>query len=244
MADPRRDEARRLRVETRVSLARLCNHFGVTRDTMADWLWGLATPEWARRPNAKDDLRDQAIGLRREGCSVPAIATKLGVSKSTAYLWTRHMPLDPTPEKAKVRRDRHLEHMRESRWAPHRKARDAERVATNAVQAAQVGDLSEREVLLIGAAIYWCEGSKAKEWDPNRCRVTFINSDPALVLLFLRFVELFGEDRASLRYRISIHQSADVEAAGRGGPTWSVSPSGGSAGRRSRSTTHPPSGRT
>jgi transposase len=198
-----------------MSLAQLRDHFGVSRDVMADWLWGLPAPEWTRRPNAKDELHDRAIELRKTGCSVPVIATKLGVSKSTAYLWTRHMPLDPLPEKADARRRQHMELMRESRWAPHRKARDAERAETNAVQAARIGALSEREVLLIGASIYWCEGSKAKEWDPNRCRVTFINSDPALILLFLRFVELLGEDRAQLRYRISIHQSADAVAAGR-----------------------------
>ena len=81
MDDPRRAEARRLRQETRMSLAQLRHHFGVSRDTMADWLWGLPTPEWTQRPNAKDDLRDQAVELRRDGCSVPDIATKLGVSK-------------------------------------------------------------------------------------------------------------------------------------------------------------------
>jgi transposase len=215
MNDPRRDEARRLRIETRMSLAQLREHFSVSRDTMAEWLWGLAAPEWTLRPNAKDDLRDQAIELRKGGCSVPAIAAALGVSKSTAYLWTRHLPLDPTPEEAEERRSGHMQRMRESRWEPHRKARDAERSATNAAERARVGVLSEREVLLMGAAIYWCEGSKAKEWDRNRCRVTFINSDPALLLLFLRFVELLGEDRARLKYRISIHESADVDAAGR-----------------------------
>jgi hypothetical protein len=205
----------------------------------------LPAPEWTLRPNAKDDLRDQAIELRKGGCSVPAIATKLGVSKSTAYLWTRHMPLDPTPEEAKERRSRHMQHMRESRWGPHRRARDVERSATNAAERARVGALSAREVLLMGAAIYWCEGSKAKEWDPNRCRVTFINSDPALMLLFLRFIELLGEDRARLKYRISIHESADVNAAGR---WWAdvvdVPFERGSAVRRSRSTIRPPCGTT
>src|ERR1044071_5322429 len=98
MNDSRRAEARRLRQETRMSLAQLRHHFGVSRDTMADWLWGLPTPKWTQRPNAKDDLRDEAIELRGEGYSVPDIAAKLEVSKSTAYLWTRHLPLDPTPE--------------------------------------------------------------------------------------------------------------------------------------------------
>jgi hypothetical protein len=39
MNDPRRAEARRLRQETRMSLAQLRDHFGVSRDTMADWLF-------------------------------------------------------------------------------------------------------------------------------------------------------------------------------------------------------------
>jgi hypothetical protein len=36
-----------------------------------------------------------------------------------------------------------------------------------------------------------------------------------LILLFLRFVELLGVDRVGLRYRISIHESADADRAGR-----------------------------
>jgi hypothetical protein len=213
MDDPRRAEARRLRQETRMSLDQLRRHFGVSRDTMADWLWGLPTPEWTQRPNAKDDLRDQAIELRRDGFSVPDIAVKLKVSKSTAYLWTRHMPLDPTPEHAVERRRRHMEHMREARWEPHRKARDAERRAVIEAEASWVGALSDREILLLGATSYWCEGQKAKPWEPNRCRLQFINSDPALVLLFLRFTALLGVERSTLQFRVSIHASADVQAA-------------------------------
>jgi hypothetical protein len=215
MNDPRRDEARRMRVETRMSLAQLRDHFGVSRDTMADWLWGLAVPEWTRRPNAKDDLRAKAIALRREGYTVPQIAEQIGVAKSSAYQWVKHLPLDATVERAHERRSAHSKRVADARWEPLRNVRDVERAATNAAERAWVGSLSEREVLLLGAAIYWCEGTKAKEWAPNRCRVAFINSDPALMLLFLRFLEQVGVDRASLKYRISIHESADVEAVNR-----------------------------
>ena len=75
--------------------------------------------------------------------------------------------------------------------------------------------LSDREVLLVGAVNYWAEGSKSKPWRPNDFRMLFINSDPVLVLLFLRFLEIQGVDRASLSYRLSIHESADVPAAER-----------------------------
>jgi hypothetical protein len=198
-----------------MSLAQLRQHFGVSRDTMAEWLWGLPAPEWTRRPNAKDDVRERAVALRREGRSVPDIAATLGVAKSTAYLWTRHLPLDRTSEEAETRRRRHMEQMRETRWEPHRRAREEERGAIMAEAAASIGQLSRRDLLLLGAVAYWCEGAKEKPWRPTSLNLQFINSDEALILLFLRFVEALGIDRTTLRYRLSIHESADVEAATR-----------------------------
>lgn len=66
---------------------------------------------------------------------------------------------------------------------------------------------------MLGAAIYWCEGAKTKPWRPNDFKLTFTNSDPMLVDLFIRFLELKGHTRETLSYRVSIHESADVEAA-------------------------------
>jgi hypothetical protein len=44
-------------------------------------------------PNAKDDLRKQAVELRQAGYSVPGIVRELGVARSTAFQWTKHIPL-------------------------------------------------------------------------------------------------------------------------------------------------------
>lgn len=211
----RRAEARRLRVDPGLSLSQLMKHFGVGSDTLTDWLRGIEPPAWTRRPNAKDELRAQAVELRRQGRSVPQIAEQLGVAKSTAYLWVKHLPLDETSEQAHARRSRHSREVAEARWEPLRQQRDARRAATNGAEAAWVGALSDRELRLLGAVAYWCEGTKAKPWEPNRCRVTFVNSDPMLILLFIRFVELMGEDRRGLKFRVSIHESADAVAAGR-----------------------------
>lgn len=215
MTDPRRDEARRLRAHARMSLAQLRDHFGVSRDTLADWLWGEPTPDWTRRPNAKDELREQAVELRRIGRTVPQIAAELGVAKSSAYQWVKHLSLDATIEQGAERRRRHSKRIADTRWEPHRRARDAERAEVNEAGVAWVGALSDREVLLLGSVTYWCEGTKAKAWRKHECKLQFINSDPALILLFLRFVELLGVDRSLLPYRLSIHESADAESAGR-----------------------------
>ncbi|WP_436526230.1 resolvase [Actinoplanes sp. HUAS TT8] len=210
-----RAEARKLRVDPGLSRSQLMKMFGVGNGTLTEWLKGIDPPDWTRRPRAKDDMRELARELRGEGRTVPEIAEALEVSKSSAYLWTRDMPLDATPEEAAARRSRHSKNVAEARWKPLNEQRDRSRAVINSTGADWVGELTDRELLLVGAMAYWCEGQKAKPWEPNRCRVKFINSDPDLVLLFVRFMEVLGGDRRELRYRIHIHQSADVGAAER-----------------------------
>jgi hypothetical protein len=42
-----------------------------------------------------------------------------------------------------------------------------------------------------------------------------MNSDPALIKFFLRFLEAAGTEREDLIYSVQIHETADVEAAQR-----------------------------
>ena len=84
--DPRREEARRLRVDPGLSRSQLMERFGVGNGTLSEWLRGIEPPAWTQRPNAKDDLRGVAVEMRKDGYTVPQIACDLGISKSTAYL--------------------------------------------------------------------------------------------------------------------------------------------------------------
>lgn len=94
------------------------------------------------------------------------------------------------------------------------KVRDAHRAHERAAAAREIGELSDREILIAGAMAYWCEGTKSK---PQRRveRVVFINSDPALIGFFLRFLDTADIPRDDLVFRVYIHESADVEAAHR-----------------------------
>ncbi|HEX8629906.1 MAG TPA: helix-turn-helix domain-containing protein [Catenuloplanes sp.] len=214
MDDDRRAEARRLRVTQRLSVAELCQRLGVGRAQLAGWLDGIPPPDWTRRPNAKDDLREAAVRLRADGWPVHRIAAELGVARSTAYQWVRHLPLGTDQEQVERRRA-HAKAMTDARWGGHRVAREQARSETREAARGLVGPLSEREVLLLGAVAYWSEGAKAKPWRPNDCRLKFINSDPTLIELFLRFVGLLGVARGDLRFRVSIHENADATAASR-----------------------------
>lgn len=213
MVDPLAAEVRRLRTVEQLSVREIRARTGLGRNKVYDLLRGVPAPERTRRPNAKDELRAEAIELRGLGRSVNDIARQLGVARSTAYQWVKHLPLDPDDQAAERRRD-HAARMTEARWAAHRETRDAAQADARRRAAETVGPLDERDLLLLGAAIYWCEGTKSKPWRRDD-RVQFVNSDVRLLRLFLRFLETCGVDRGVPAYRVSIHESADAVAAER-----------------------------
>ncbi len=178
--------------------------------TLNEALRGEPPPEWARRPNAKDELRASARDLRAQGLDHDEIAAALGVAKSSVSLWVRDLPRTPRFSTAEGRR-RTADGTRRY-WVAERSAREAQRAAARAAAAAQIGELTERELLIAGAITYWCEGAKSKPYRLSE-EVNFINSDPSLILLFLRFLEMSGITGDRLRYRVHIHEDADVEAA-------------------------------
>jgi hypothetical protein len=77
---------------------------------------------------------------------------ELGVARSTAFQWTKHLPRGGDEEEV-LRRKAHAKAMTDARWAPHRAARSADRAAIHAAVLAEVGTLTERELLLIGAVL-------------------------------------------------------------------------------------------
>jgi hypothetical protein len=177
-----------------------------------DALRGEPPPEWTKRPNAKDDLRARARQLRLQGLDYDDIVAALGVAKSSVSLWVRDLPR-PERLSPEACRQRSAENTRKY-WARERPVREARRVAEIDAIAAEVGDLTEREMLIAGAIAYWCEGTKTKRRRPNSSpRVTFVNSDPSLVRLFLRFVDVTGTSREDLTFRLEIHETADISTA-------------------------------
>ena len=182
----------------------------MSNSTLNDALQGARPPDWTHRPNAKDDLRAQARDLRTQGLAYNEIAARLGVSKSSVSLWVRDLPHPPRLSYTENRR-RSAEGVRRY-WAKEREVRGALRAGEVAAAAAEIGNLTDREVLIAGAIAYWCEGSKRK-LPHNFERVVFVNSDPRLILLFLRFLATVGIKRTELAFSVQIHETADVDAA-------------------------------
>lgn len=177
-----------------------------------DALKGEPPPEWTLRPNAKDDVRAEARALRASGMVYNEIAAKLGVSKSSVSLWVRDMPR-PLRRSSMQNRKSAAEGVRRY-WEKERSVREAKRETVRSAAAAEIGELSDREILIVGAIAYWCEGAKSKG-PKYGAHVAFINSNPDLIRFFLRFLTVAGVADDQVIFRVSIHEGAGVLAAQR-----------------------------
>ena len=176
---------------------------------LSRWFKDVPAPEWTKRPRAKDDLRERAIELRKQGRSYREIRDEIPVAKSTLSLWLSEVRLT---EEQKDRLSG-LEHTDRTKAARTIQARRLARQATATEGArAQVASLAESELFVAGVVAHWAEGAKSKTWRKSEA-VSFINSDADMIRLFLTWLRLIGVTRDRLRLRISIHESADVDAA-------------------------------
>ncbi|MCY7366125.1 MAG: hypothetical protein LH469_12555 [Frankiaceae bacterium] len=217
--DDVREVARQLRVAGGTYDA-IALELGVSKSTLSLWLRDLphlpgsaaavplpATPG----PQGDVDMRRQAAReLREGGLLLKEIAERLGLSIKTVSLYVRGMPW--------VARSRHgggSDHVRamaEARWATHRRERDAAAQQRKLDAGREVGELDDRTLLLLGAVAYWCEGSKSKPWRPQG-KWVFINSDPMLMRLMVRWLRLVDVPPERWVVRIQIHETGDLLAA-------------------------------
>ncbi|MEU8854364.1 MULTISPECIES: hypothetical protein [Streptomyces] len=179
-------------------------------DILHRLLEGEPAPEWTKRPRARDDLRAKARELRLQGMTYDQIQVELGCSKSSISLWVRDLP-KPERSRSAIEQARLAGRMR---WDHELAVRDTERQQTKSTAKAEIGDLTDRELLLVGAGLYWAEGTKDKPYD-RRENLTFVNSDPGMIETYLAWLALVGVTRDRIRFRVMIHRTADVAAAER-----------------------------
>ena len=209
--DPRRELAVQMRLEG-MSRSQIAEALGFKSGggCLNTWLKDVPPPEWTKRPNAKDDLREIAIAMRKEGKSYREIAEVVPVSKGTLSLWLRDIEL--TDEQLTLLRERRA-CSTTSAWQGIRTRHELRRAKVVAEARAQIPEsIAESELFVAGVVAYWAEGSKHKQWRSQN-QVTFINSDPEMILLFMRWLRLLGYSTDDCLFRLSIHETADLAAA-------------------------------
>ncbi len=149
------------------------------------------------------EKKNEAIRLRKEGASYSQIKEKIGVSKSSLSLWLRDMPL--SDERLRSLRDfsaTRIERYRETR----RRTRDGRWKDVRERAAKDIGKFNKRELLIAGLFLYWGEGGKTQF-----SSTTLSNTDPAMILFFMHWLESLGVPRDRLRAHVHLYQDMNVQ---------------------------------
>ncbi len=153
---------------------------------------------------ARNRLARAIAGAAMSGMTQAEIVDLTGHTADRVLPLPKPPPRDPT-EYALM--------MNERRWGPYRRQRDQLRAQTISDCAAEIGRLSDRELLVAGTALYWAEGGKRKPWSRSQIPIQFTNSDAGIIEIFERWLDLLGVSPEDRKYRISIHESADIDGA-------------------------------
>lgn len=154
--------------------------------------------------------KERAINLRKKGFSYSEILKEISVTKSTLSLWLRSVGLS---KKQKQRlTEKKLAAMRRGWEAVHvRRLLLTEEIKKKAKK--EIGKINKRDLWLIGIALYWGEGHKEKKYKAGQ-EVAFDNSDPRMILLFIRWLEKICQiPQNNLTYDLYIHETADWRTA-------------------------------
>ncbi len=160
----------------------------------------------------KVEQQNHARDLRAQGWTLSEICEEVGCSKSSASLWCRDVVMDIEVLERR-RRARYLagnEGARQRGPNARQRRKECEIDELRAHGVAEVGELSERDLLIAGAALYAGEGSKR-----DGC-VSFANSDPRMILVFLAWLRhIIDVDERRLRFSLYLEPSPIPPSGGR-----------------------------
>lgn len=137
-------------------------------------------------------VRDAAFRLRLAGYSYNEIYATLNVPKSTLSGWFKHVVLSDT---ARIRLESRINLgsatlIKRNKMQTHKAEQRAREIRASAKTKIPV--LGKRDLLIIGTVLYWAEGYKRLKIRDGKERmshtVSFVNSDPAMIKAFLRFL--------------------------------------------------------
>ncbi len=153
---------------------------------------------------AKPEKRNAARKLRAKGWSVKQIKKRLGVSRASVSVWVRDVEL------SQVQQDRLANRRRQGGRRGNRQViRHSDELVNRARREAadQWDGLRRDPSFLFGLAVYVAEGYKS-----GRSKISICNTDPSVLRLALRFLEIAGLARSELRFLVHLPRQGGVEA--------------------------------
>ncbi len=156
----------------------------------------------------------KAIQLRMLGKSYNEIAKDLDVGKSLLSYWLKDLELSPEAKtildgKSNYAKEKFQDYNRQKHQRVQKENQEIKKKFTK-----KVGKISNREMLLLGAALYWAEGYKRHGGKHPSPHISFSNSDPKMIKFFLQFVrKILKINEEKLKPLIQIYPSTDKNEA-------------------------------
>jgi len=150
---------------------------------------------------AKSIQRIKAREMRSRGESVIGISRELNISKSTASLWVRDLIL--SVEQLERLRGNSIKGAELGRLRSALMQKEKRRVLLESSKQEGIkllNNLTPREFLIAGLALYWGEGAKTRE-------VEFCNSDPVLIRFMISWIKkCFKIENSDLSCYVGINE--------------------------------------
>lgn len=148
-------------------------------------------------------IKEKVRKLRASGLGLNQVSGLSKVPKSTIRLWIRDIKLS-SEQKAALNK-KASEALQKGRIKAQ-KLNSQRRIEKEDVLLAkgrmEIGNLSKKELLIAGIALYWAEGFKNK----HEKRLGFCNSDPQMILFYLRWLkEALGISKKYITARVSLN---------------------------------------
>jgi|SRR5579859_3909176 len=148
-------------------------------------------------------LRTQAERLRQTGYSYNMITEALGISKGTLSYWFKDKPF--TPNKKVLDRIKYGP-IKAGARSHNRRVKEISELKELGKR--ELGELSKRDLWLLGLGLYIGEGSKTTEM------VKIINSDPAVIITSIKWLkEVCNLSSDNMAIRLHIYPDTDEKKA-------------------------------
>lgn len=141
------------------------------------------------------EIKQKAVQLRKEGYSYNYIVKHVPVTKSTLSEWLHEIPFTPNQHTLDTIGKAHIA---SGVYKHGIKVKSLERAELQAQK--DIGNLSDRDILMLGLGIYVGEGSKTD-------RITrIINSDPKIIRFAIKwFKTTFGVQMKQFKIRLHLY---------------------------------------
>lgn len=145
------------------------------------------------------EIKQKAIDLRKEGYSYNYIVKHVPVTKSTLSDWLHNIPFTPNKHTIETIGNARIA---SGKYKHNVKVESLKKAELQAER--DIGTLSDRDIIMLGLAIYIGEGSKTD-------RITrIVNSDPKIIKFAIKWFDVsFGVKIVQLKVRLHLYPDSN-----------------------------------